>query len=49
VLDASKTDLEALMRQDEEIAEKVDAVKYAAELAARQDEVTTAIAVGADD
>jgi hypothetical protein len=49
VLDASKTDLEALMRQDEEIAEKVDAEKYAAELAARQAEVNTAITVGADD
>jgi P-aminobenzoate N-oxygenase AurF len=48
VLDASKTDLEALMRQDEEIAEKVDAEKYAAELAARQSEVDSAIAVGAD-
>jgi hypothetical protein len=48
VLDASKTDLEALMRQDEEIAEKVDEEKYAAELAARKTEVETAIAVGAD-
>jgi para-aminobenzoate N-oxygenase AurF len=47
VLDASKTDLEALMRQDEEIAEKVDAEKYAAELAARQAEVNTAISAGA--
>jgi hypothetical protein len=49
VLDASKTDLEALMRQDEEIAEKVDADKYAAELAARQAEVNTAISAGAAD
>jgi hypothetical protein len=49
VLDASKTDLEALMRQDEEIAEKVDAEKYAAELAARQAEVDTAISAGAAD
>jgi hypothetical protein len=49
VLDASKTDLEALMRQDEEIAEKVDAEKYAAELATRQAEVNTAISAGAAD
>jgi hypothetical protein len=48
VLDASKTDLDALMRQDEEIAEQVDAEKYAAELAARQAEVDAAITVGAD-
>jgi hypothetical protein len=49
VLDASQTDLEALMRQDEEIAEKVDEEKYAAEMAARKAEVDVAIAVGADD
>jgi hypothetical protein len=48
VLDAADTDLEALMRQDEEIAERVDAEKYAAELAARQSEVDAAIKVGAD-
>ena len=36
------------MRADEEIAEKVDAEKYAAELAVRQAEVDTAIAHGAD-
>jgi hypothetical protein len=48
VLDAADTDLEALMRQDEEIAEKVDAEKYAAELAARQQEIDAAIKVGAD-
>jgi hypothetical protein len=48
VIDAAKTDLDALMRQDEEIAEKVDAEKYAAEVAARQGEVDTAIAVGSD-
>lgn len=36
------------MRADEEIAEKVDAEKYAAELAVRQAEVGEAIAQGAD-
>jgi hypothetical protein len=46
VIDAAQSDLEALMRADEEIAEKVDAEKYAAELAARQAEVDTAIAQG---
>jgi hypothetical protein len=35
------------MRNDEEIAEEVDAQKYAAELAARQAEVETAMAQGA--
>jgi hypothetical protein len=48
VMDAADTDLEALMRQDEEIAEKVDAEKYAAELAAREAEVDAAIKVGAE-
>jgi hypothetical protein len=43
VLDAAKTDLEALMRDDEEIAERVDREKYAAELAARRAEVGAAI------
>jgi hypothetical protein len=43
VMDAAQTDLDALMRQDEEIAEKVDAEKYATELTARQSEVATAI------
>src|SRR5205814_10446964 len=46
VMDAAQTDLDALMRQDEEIAEKVDAGKYAAELAARQAEVDAAIKIG---
>jgi hypothetical protein len=46
VIDAAQSDLEALMRADEEIAEKVDAEKYAAELAVRQAEVATAIAHG---
>jgi hypothetical protein len=48
VLDAAKTDLEALMRDDEEIAEQVDRDKYAAELAARRTEVETAITDAAD-
>jgi hypothetical protein len=48
VLDASKTDLDALMRDDEEIAERVDRQKYAAELAARHAEVDEAITVGAE-
>jgi hypothetical protein len=47
VIDAAQSDLEALMRADEEIAEKVDADKYAAELAAREAEVDEAIAQGA--
>ena len=47
VIDAAKTDLEALMRDDEEIAERVDEEKHAAELAARQGEVDAAIADGA--
>jgi hypothetical protein len=48
VLDAADTDLDALMRQDEEIAEQVDADKYAAELAARESEVAAAITLGAE-
>ncbi|HEX4659466.1 MAG TPA: aminobenzoate oxygenase, partial [Streptosporangiaceae bacterium] len=47
VIDAAQSDLEALMRADEEIAEKVDAQKHAAELAVRQAEVDEAIAQGA--
>src|SRR6266568_4653837 len=47
VIDAAKTDLEALMRDDEEIAERVDEEKYAAELATRHAEVDTAVADGA--
>jgi hypothetical protein len=47
VLDAAKTDLEALMRDDEQIAEDVDRARYAAELAARQAEVDAAVADGA--
>jgi hypothetical protein len=46
VLDAAKTDLEALMRDDEEIAERMEK-EYAAEFAARTGEVDAAIAEGA--
>jgi hypothetical protein len=42
VLDAAKTDLEALMRDDEEIAERMEK-EYAAEFAARTGEVNAAI------
>jgi P-aminobenzoate N-oxygenase AurF len=48
VLDAANTDLEALMADDERIAEEADRRKYEAELAARRDEVHTAIAEGSD-
>jgi hypothetical protein len=49
VLDAAQSDLEALMRDDEQIAERVDHEKAAAaELAVRQAEVTEAVAQGAD-
>ncbi len=47
VLDSAKADLDALMRTDEEIAEKLDAQRFAAEEAARADEVALAIAEGA--
>jgi P-aminobenzoate N-oxygenase AurF len=47
VIDAAQGDLDALMRADEQIAEKVDAEKYAAELAVRRAEVDGAIAQGA--
>ncbi|HKA97040.1 MAG TPA: aminobenzoate oxygenase, partial [Streptosporangiaceae bacterium] len=47
VMDAAKTDLEALMREDEQIAEDVDRRKYEAELAARRAEVGAAMADGA--
>jgi P-aminobenzoate N-oxygenase AurF len=48
VLDAAKADLEALMRSDEEIAEQLDADRFAAEEAARASEVADVIADGAD-
>jgi hypothetical protein len=47
VIEAADSDLEALMRSDEELAEKIDEQKYAAEVAARQAEVHEAIADGA--
>lgn len=47
VLDMSKGDLEALMGQDEEIAEKLDAERFAAEEAERKAEVDAVIAAEA--
>jgi hypothetical protein len=49
VIEAADTDLELLMRGDEELAEQIDEQKYAAELAARQQEVGEAIAYAADE
>ena len=46
VLDAAKSDLEALMRDDEQIAERMDR-EYAAEFAARTAEVDAAVTEGA--
>jgi hypothetical protein len=46
VLDAAKSDLDALMRDDEEIAERLEH-EHAAEFAARAGEVDAAIAEGA--
>jgi hypothetical protein len=43
VLDAAGTDLDALMRDDEEIAERIDRERYEAELAARKAEIDDAI------
>ncbi|HEX6471088.1 MAG TPA: ferritin-like domain-containing protein [Streptosporangiaceae bacterium] len=47
VLDYSKSDLEELMAQDEEIAEKIDAARFAAEEADRKAEVDAVIAAEA--
>jgi hypothetical protein len=47
VLDAAKADLEFLMKTDEDIAERLDAERFAAEEAARAEEVATVIAEGA--
>jgi hypothetical protein len=44
VLDMSKADLDALMNQDEEIAEKLDTARFAAEEADRKAEVDAVIA-----
>jgi hypothetical protein len=46
VLDAANTDLDALMRDDEDQAERIER-EHAAELAARQAEVSAAMAEGA--
>jgi hypothetical protein len=46
VIENAKADLEALMRQDEEYAAKIDEEKYQQELAARRREVDEAIALG---
>ncbi|TNY35716.1 ferritin-like domain-containing protein [Thermomonospora catenispora] len=48
VLDNAKADLEALMRQDEEIAERYDAERHERELAERRKEVEEAIALGSE-
>jgi len=48
VLGAATTDLDALMRADEQIAEDIDRAKSEADLAARQAEVHQAMADGAD-
>jgi len=48
VIEAANSDLEVLMRADEELAEKIDNEKYAAEIAARQGEVDEAIALAAE-
>jgi hypothetical protein len=45
VIEAADSDLELLMRADEELAEKIDEQKYAAEVAARQAEVDEAISL----
>jgi len=47
VLELGDSNLEDLMRQDEEIAEQLDAERFAAEEQARKDEVAAAIAAGA--
>jgi hypothetical protein len=47
VLDAAQSNLEDLMQHDEEIAERIDREKYAAELAARRSEVDEAVQQGA--
>jgi hypothetical protein len=49
VLDLARADLDALMHNDEEIAEKLDAQRFAAEEQARAREVAEVIADGASD
>ena len=46
VLDAAKLDLDAVMRDDEEIADRMDEERYGAELAARRAEVDAAVTDG---
>jgi hypothetical protein len=48
VLEAARADLEALMRTDEEIAERLDAQRFAAEEEARAREVAEVIAAGGE-
>jgi hypothetical protein len=48
VIEAAQTDLDALMRDDEQLAEKLDEQRYAAELAARRAEVDEVIAGAAE-
>ena len=47
VFDMARSDLDALMRQDEEIAERLDAERFAVEEAARRAEVDAVIATEA--
>jgi hypothetical protein len=49
VLDSAKADLDALMRDDEQIAEKLDEERFAAEEAARAQEVAEVISAGSSD
>lgn len=49
VLDNAKADLTALMKQDEEIADRYDEERHQRELAARQQEVAEAIALGSQE
>ncbi|WP_202236117.1 ferritin-like domain-containing protein [Actinacidiphila reveromycinica] len=48
VFDLGDSDLDLLMTQDEEVAERLDAERFAAEEAARVAEVTDAVALGGD-
>ncbi|WP_460062610.1 ferritin-like domain-containing protein [Streptomyces sp. YKOK-I1] len=49
ILDNAKGDLEALMKQDEDIAEALDRQRYESELADRKQEVDEAITLGRDE
>jgi hypothetical protein len=49
VLDLAKADLDALMKQDEDVADKIDAERFAAEEAARKAEVDAVIAEAAQE